>query len=226
MRILVACECSGRVRAAFRKMGHEAYSCDIKPAEDGSPFHIIAENDIHLIDIISGKYFGKWDMVIAHPECRYLCSSGMHWTTRGLRDPFLTEKAFALVKAMFKSPVQHLAIENPIGIINTRIRKADQIIQPYYFGEDASKGTCLWLKNLPLLRPTKFFPPRKVMHKGKLVNRWGNQTDSGQNRFGPSKTRSADRARTYQGIADAMAEQWGDEKALAKHLDAMRELGE
>lgn len=224
MRILIACECSGRVRNAFRKMGHEAYSCDLKEAEDHSPFHIIAENDIHLIDIIAGKHHGKWDMVIAHPECRYLCSSGMHWTTRGLRDPFLTEKALALVKALFQSPVQHLAIENPIGIINTKIRKADQIIQPYYFGEDASKQTCLWLKNLPLLRPTEFYPPRKVIWKGKIRNRWGNQCNSGQNILAPSKTRSADRARTYQGIADAMATQWGDEKILRRHMEAMREL--
>jgi len=224
MRVLIACECSGRVRNAFRKRGHEAYSCDVKEAEDKSPFHIISENDIHLMDIIAGKYHGKWDLVICFPPCTYLYSSGMHWTTRGLRDPFLTEKALALVKALFKSPVKHLAIENPIGIINTRIRKADQIIQPYYFYEDASKQTCLWLKNLPLLKPTKFFPPRKVLYKGKLVNRWGNQTDSGQNRLAPSETRSADRARTYQGIADAMAQQWGDVKALSRHMEALREL--
>ena len=144
MRVLIACECSGRVRNAFRKAGHEAYSCDIKPAEDGSPFHIIAEHDIDLIDIISGKRYGKWDLVIAHPECRYLCSSGMHWTTRGLRDPFLTDKAMALVKAIFQAPVKHLAIENPIGIINTKIRKAGTAVPHPSKSSNLSVGKCIW----------------------------------------------------------------------------------
>lgn len=219
MRILIACECSGRVRDAFRKRGHEAYSCDLKPSENNSPFHILAENDIHLIDIIAGKYHGKWDMVICFPPCTYLCSSGMHWTRRGLRDPFLTEKALALVRALFQSPVKYFALENPIGCISSRIRKPDQIIQPYYFGEDASKATCLWLKGLPKLKPTKFVPPRKVIHNGKKRNRWGNQCDSGQNKLAPSEKRATDRARTYQGIADAMADQWGNVKNLVNQKD-------
>lgn len=226
MRVLIACECSGRVREAFRKRGHDAYSCDLKPPEDGSKFHIIAENDIHLLDIIAGKICGKWDLVIVFPPCTHLCGSGLHWTTRGLRDPALTEQSLAFVKALLKSPVKHLALENPVGCISTRIRKPDQIIQPYYFYEDASKKTCLWLKNLPFLRPTKFYPPRKVLYKGKLVNRWGNQTDSGQNKLSPSEQRATDRARTYQGVADAMADQWGDRKRLKLHIKEMRELGQ
>jgi hypothetical protein len=220
MRVLIACECSGNVRRAFRAMGHEAYSCDVKPAEDGGE-HILVRDEDHLIEIIRT---GNWDLLIAHPECRYLCSSGLHWTTRGARDPKLTEDAIRFVRRLLDSPVKHICIENPVGCISTRIRKYDQKIQPYYFGENASKGTCLWLKNLPLLRPTKFFPPRKAFYKGKTWNRWGNQCDSGQNRLGPSATRSADRARTYQGVADAMAAQWGDEKNLKNHVDSLFDM--
>jgi hypothetical protein len=147
-----------------------------------------------------------WDLMIAHPECTYLSSSGMHWTTRGLRDPRLTENALDFVSRLMCAPIKHIAVENPVGCISTRIRPADQYIQPYQFGEDASKKTGLWLKNLPLLQATKFVKPRLVDGKP----RWSNQTDSGQNKLPPSEKRGLDRAKTYQGIADAMAEQWGN----------------
>ena len=129
----------------------------------------------------------------------------MHWTTRGLRDPKLTEDALAFVQLLMNAPINQIAIENPISVISSRIRKPDQVIQPWQFGHDASKKTCLWLKNLPLLQPTKIIEPRIINGK----QRWGNQTDSGQNRLPPSETRWAERSITYQGIADAMADQWG-----------------
>jgi hypothetical protein len=125
----------------------------------------------------------------------------MHWTTRGLRDPKLTEDALDLVKFLLDAPVPHIALENPIGCISTRIRKPDQITQPWMFGHDAGKATCLWLKNLPPLVPTNVLP--------KPANgRWGNQTPSGQNKLGPSPERAAERSKTYPGIARAMAQQW------------------
>jgi hypothetical protein len=145
-----------------------------------------------------------WDLLIAHPPCTYLSVSGMHWTTRGLRDPKLTEDALDLVRLFMDAPIERIAIENPVSVISSRIRKPDQIIQPYQFGHDASKKTCLWLKNLPLLKPTQMIEPRIVNGKP----RWANQTDSGQNKLPPSKDRWKLRSKTYGGIADAMAAQW------------------
>jgi hypothetical protein len=130
----------------------------------------------------------------------------MHWTTRGLRDPKLTEDALELVKMFMDAPVARIALENPIGVISTRVRKPDQIIQPHQFGHDASKATCLWLSGLPLLAPTQIIAPRMVNGRP----RWANQTDSGQNRLGPSEDRWAKRSATYEGIAEAMADQWGN----------------
>jgi hypothetical protein len=136
----------------------------------------------------------------------------MHWTTRGLRDPQRTVEAIRFAEALWDSPVPKIALENPVSVLSTRSKlgRPNQIIQPYYFGEDASKKTCLWLKNLPLLRPTKFCPGRKVVTGLTTVMRWPNQTDSGQNRLGPSDTRAAERAKTYEGVAQAMSEQWGN----------------
>jgi len=145
-----------------------------------------------------------WDLLIAHPPCTYLSVSGMHWTTRGLRDPKLTEDALDLVRLFLAAPIERIAIENPVSVISSRIRKPDQIIQPYQFGHDASKKTCLWLKGLPLLKPTQMVEPRIVNGK----QRWANQTDSGQNKLPPSKDRWKLRSKTYEGIADAMATQW------------------
>lgn len=200
MKILIACETSGEVREAFRRRGHEAYSCDLLPSDDNSKFHYQGD----IIEVI--KNTENWDLMIAHPPCTYLSVSGMHWTTRGIRDPKLTEDALAFAKMLMEASVHRICIENPVSVISTRIRKPDQIIQPWQFGHDASKKTCLWLKNLPILRPTKYIAPRIVNGK----QRWSNQTDSGQNNLPPSKDRWKIRSKTYTGIAEAMAEQWGN----------------
>jgi hypothetical protein len=191
MKVLIACEFSGTVRDAFARNGHDAWSCDFLPALGR---HIQADVLTVLCD--------GWDLMIAHPPCTYLSNSGIHWNNRG-RGWQETEKALNFVRALMAAPIPHIAIENPVGLIS-RIRKPDQTIQPYQFGHDASKATCLWLKNLPALRPTNYYPPRLV---GRLP-RWGNQTDSGQNRVPPSADRWAIRSLTYQGVADAMAAQW------------------
>jgi hypothetical protein len=195
MKVLIACESSGAVRDAFRARGHFAMSCDLLPSETPGPHH---QGDVREL---LGQ---EWDLLIAHPPCTYLSVSGMHWTTRGLRDPKLTEDALDFVRLFMDAPIERIAIENPVSVISSRIRKPDQIIQPYQFGHDASKKTCLWLKNLPLLKPTQMVEPRIVNGK----TRWGNQTDSGQNKLPPSKDRWKLRSKTYEGIADAMATQW------------------
>jgi hypothetical protein len=170
-------------------------SCDLLPSEQPGPHH---QGDVReLLD-------QEWDLLIAHPPCTYLSVSGMHWTTRGLRDPKLTEDALDFVRLFMDAPIERIAIENPVSIISSRIRKPDQIIQPHQFGHDASKKTCLWLKGLPLLKPTQMVEPRIVNGK----QRWANQTDSGQNKLPPSKDRWKLRSKTYEGIADAMAAQW------------------
>jgi hypothetical protein len=195
MRLLVACEYSGTVRDAFIRQGHDAMSCDLLPTDAPGPHY---QGDV--ADIINDG----WDMMIAHPPCTYLSVSGMHWTARGLRDPQLTEDALAFVKFLMDAPIERIAVENPISVISSRIRKPDQIINPWQFGHDASKRTCLWLKGLPLLTPTEIIEPRIVNGK----KRWANQTDSGQNRLPPSEDRWKIRSETYEGIANAMAKQW------------------
>lgn len=207
-RLLVACEFSGVVRRAFTARGWDAWSCDLLPAEDGDPKHI--QGDVRAV-LADG-----WDLLIAHPPCTYLCSSGLHWNTRVPGRAEKTEEALAFVKTLLAAPVPRIALENPVGCIGTRIRPADQIIQPYQFGHDASKQTCLWLVNLPTLSPTAHVAPRMVNGRP----RWGNQTDSGQNRLGPSADRWAKRSETYTGIAQAMADQWGPvvEQALSRRI--------
>lgn len=196
MRVLVACEYSGAVRNAFIKAGHEALSCDILPTDQPGPHY---QGDVR--DIL----YDGWDLMVAHPPCTYLSVSGMHWTKRGLRDPQLTEDALEFVQLLLDAPIEKIALENPVSVISSRIRKPDQIINPWQFGHDASKKTCLWLKNLPLLVPTNIIEPRIIDGK----KRWGNQTDSGQNKLAPSDDRWKIRSETYAGIAAAMAEQWG-----------------
>jgi site-specific DNA-cytosine methylase len=198
MRVLVACEYSGKVRDAFLKAGHYAMSCDLLPSDS------INSGDHYQGDVTDILDQG-WDLMVAHPPCTYLSVSGMHWTTRGLRDPQLTEDALDFVQTLLDAPIKRIALENPVSIISSRIRKPDQVVQPWMFGHDASKKTCLWLKNLPPLMPTKMVEPRVVNGKP----RWGNQTDSGQNKLGPSEDRWKVRSETYSGIAQAMAEQWG-----------------
>lgn len=193
MKVLIACEYSGTVRNAFSRLGHHAMSCDILPTESEGLHY---QGDVR--DVLSDG----WDLMIAHPPCTYLSVSGMHWTTRGLRDPKLTEDALDFVKLLMAAPIGKIAVENPISIISSRIRKPEQIVQPWWFGDDASKKTCLWLKNLPLLISTNKLT-------GDNKTRRANQTPSGQNKLAPSADRWKIRSKTYEGIAQAMAEQWG-----------------
>ena len=219
MRILIACEYSGRMRREFMALGHDVLSADFEPAEDNSQYHYQGD----CFDLINDQHF---DLMIAHPPCTYLSVSGMHWTVRGLRDPKLTEDALDFVQRLMDAPIPKIAIENPVSIISSRIRKPDQIINPYQFGEDASKKTCLWLKGLPLLHQTVFVEPRLICCGAEVPNRvkygcpncngdkvarprWGNQCDSGQNKLAPSPDRWKERSRTYEGIAKACAAQWG-----------------
>jgi hypothetical protein len=197
MRVLIACEYSATVRDAFRARGHDAWSCDLLPTEKDPAWHY--EGDV--FDII----MDDWDLMIAHPPCTYLCSSGLHWNKRIPGRDALTDEALEFVEKLLGADIPKIALENPIGRIGTAIRSADQIIQPHWFGHDASKATALWLKGLPKLVGTQFIEPRVIDGK----NRWANQTDSGQNRLGPSDDRWKIRSATYHGIADAMADQWG-----------------
>lgn len=194
MRVLVACERFGRVRDAFALRGHDAWSCDL-----------VAAPGKHIRGDVRRVLGRGWDLMVAHPDCTYLCSSGLHWNKRVPGREAKTEEALEFVRELLDAPIPRIALENPIGRIGTAIRPADQILQPWQFGEDASKATAMWLKGLPRLTPTRIVPPRIVNGK----KRWANQTDSGQNRLGPSPDRAMLRAATYQGIADAMADQWG-----------------
>ena len=154
VRILIACEESGTVTGAFRSLGfYNTFSCDILPTSCNHPEWHIQGDVIPLLN-------ETWDAIIAFPPCTYLCSSGMHWTTRGLRDPKLTEDAKAFVLRLWNADCPHIAIENPIGVLSKAIRKPDQIVQPWMFGSDASKQTCLWLKGLPALEHTHVIPPK------------------------------------------------------------------
>ena len=197
MRVLVACEYSGAVRDAFIRAGHDAMSCDLLATDAAGPHY---QGDV--ADVIGDG----WDLMIAHPPCTYLCASGLHWNKRRPERAQQTVKALAFVQMLLDAPIERIALENPIGCISTRIRKPDQTIQPWQFGHDASKATCLWLKNLVPLTPTQTIEPRMVAGR----KRWANQTDSGQNRLPPSADRWKIRSETYQGIADAMATQWGN----------------
>jgi hypothetical protein len=211
-RVLIGCETSGKMREAFRRRGFDAWSCDLLPALDDSPYHIAGD----VFEVIAAR---RWDLLVVHPSCTFLCGSGMHWTRRGLRDPQLTEDALEDVRRLLAADVPMIALENPVGVISTRIRPPCQYVQPYQFGDDASKKTGLWLKNLPRLvaDPAKFVPPRLVewpAGSGKMRQRWANQTDSGQNKLPPSVDRWQQRSETYTGIAEAAAEQWGAVLAL------------
>jgi len=194
-RVLVGCEFSGTVRDAFARKGWDAWSCDLLPTESpGNHFQC---------DVLEVLGMG-WDLAIFHPPCTYLTSSGLHWNKRVPGREQKTQESLDFVKALLAAPIPMIALENPIGRIGTAIRPADQVIQPYEYGHDASKATCLWLKGLPPLRPTQWVSPRIVNGK----KRWGNQTDTGQNKLGPSEDRWKIRSYTYPGIATAMAEQW------------------
>jgi len=220
MRVLVGCEHSGVVRRAFRDLGHDAWSCDLLPAADKDQHHL-QTNVLHILDM-------DWDLAVFHPDCTYLTSSA-EWaygdgpyhqkvkpgTLVGAQRRLARSNAIGFVRCLLDAPIEKIAIENPIGVLSRAIRPPEQVIQPHWFGDDASKATCLWLKNLqPLLR-TKRVMPRAV--DGKIA-RWSNQTDAGQNRLSPSDDRWAKRAETYPGIAAAMADQWGNPAQYAMAL--------
>ena len=184
MRVIVACEYSGRVREAFRKLGHDAWSCDILESEDDSEFHI----QTRIEDVINDG----WDLMIAHPPCTHLAVSGArHFKAK--QESGVQQEALEFVRLLLEANIPKIALENPISIISSKIRKPDQIIQPWQFGHGETKATCLWLKGLPKLVPTNIVDGREQrIHK-----------------MPPSPTRWKERSRTYQGIANAMAQQWG-----------------
>lgn len=192
MRVLVACEYSGVVREAFRARGHDAWSCDLLPADDGSEFHIQGD----VLDVLEDG----WDLMIAHPPCTHLAVSGARWFKDKQAQQ---EEALEFVRHLLEAPIASVALENPVSIISSKIRKPDQIVQPYFFGDEATKTTCLWLKNLPLLVPTNIVGrgDRHVTKSGKSLPKWYN--------LPPSEDRGKIRSRTFEGFAKAMAEQWG-----------------
>ncbi len=210
MKILVACEFSGIVRDAFAMKGHDAWSCDLLPG-DTTGNHLIMDNDMHLKDTL---YNDKWDLVIAHPPCTRLTNSVIWYIKKNNLWQEVRQAALFFNMILYcpakriciENPVQHGYVRNSNPYNDVLIRKYDQTIQPYQFGEDASKRTCLWLKNLPLLKPTKYISGR-LTKKGKIV--WGNQTNGGWNKLSPSFSRGHERSKTFQGVAWAMAEQWG-----------------
>jgi hypothetical protein len=205
MKVAVICETSGKVREAFRARGHIAWSCDILPADDGSQHHCTMD----AVEFLNRIPDGWLDLIIMHPPCTALAVSGNHVYAAGkprhgerLRAAQWTYDLWELAKRK----AHRVALENPQGVLCTLTTiPKPQFIQPYDFGHDASKKTGLHLHNLPPLQPTLGVTGRMVNG----VQRWSNQTDSGQNRLGPSEDRWKLRSETYQGIADAMADQWG-----------------
>jgi hypothetical protein len=228
--VLIACEESGVVRRAMRDAGVDAWSCDTLPARDGSPFHF-------QCDVRELLNLGMWRGIIAFPPCTYLASSGLHWNKRMLGRAEKTEEALRFVTDILNAPAKFKALENPVGCISTRVVKdgdrysvlgksdsraaiKPQYIQPYEHGDDASKRTGIYLHNLPPLKidPARRIPGRVVVYKGKAVERWSNQTDSGQNRLGPSDERAMLRSETFPGIAESMVRAWAEILKAPKHL--------
>lgn len=202
MKILVACEFSGRVRDAFRKRGHDAWSCDLLPTELPGPHY---ESSIeHILQFTENE----WDMMIAFPPCTHLCSSGARYWLEKQKDG-RQQQAITFFMYLFESSISKICCENPVGILSTIYRKPDQYIQPYQFGDPYIKKTGLWLKNLPLLEYTNIVEPIAHWHGG--CRRGGKKMDGSRT---PCKLPTAlkygkDRSITFNGIADAMAEQWG-----------------
>jgi hypothetical protein len=181
MRVLVACEFSGIVRDAFAKRGHDAWSCDLLPTE--SPGQ-------HILGGVEDILDDEWDLMVAHPPCTHLAVSGARWFSEKF---LLQAEALAFVALLLEAPIPKIALENPISIISTKIRKPDQIIQPWQFGHPETKATCLWLKGLPPLSPTEIVDGRQArIH-----------------REPPGPDRWKNRSRSFRGIAEAMAAQWG-----------------
>jgi len=199
MRVLVACEYSGTVRDAFRRLGHDAVSCDLLPTEAPGP---------HVVGDVLGVLDDGWDLMVAHPPCTHLCVSGARWFDEKQEEQ---REALEFVRTLLDAPILRIALENPVGVISSRIRPPDQIIQPWQFGHDASKSTCLWLQGLPSLVPTGPLVGPRIVDG---LPRWANQSDTGQNRLGPGEGRWKIRSETYSGIAEAMAAQWGDARLV------------
>lgn len=233
MNILIACEESQSVCKAFRNLGFQAFSCDILPSSGGHPewhykcdiFEIINNNggllengETHYVD-------GKWDLMIAHPPCTYLSVSGARWFYHPddkqlpveLRRPHPRfpnrakdrDDALNFFIKLFESPIEKIAIENPVGIVSSKYRKPDQTIHPWMFGDEASKATCLWLKNLPQLVPTNIVGKgeRVVLSSGRSLPKW--YSDSFHTSI-PTELRRTLRSKTFEGIANAMAQQWSN----------------
>ena len=184
MRVLVACDFSGVVRRAFRDLGHDAYSCDLLPAEDGEDIWHFQE------DVRNRLTWTHWDLLIAHPPCTHLAVSGARWFKDKQKEQ---QEALEFVQTLMDAPIPRICIENPISIISSRIRKPDQILQPWQYGHGETKATCLWLKNLPKLTPTNIVEGREAR----------------VHRMPPGPDRWKERSRTFPGIAAAMATQWG-----------------
>lgn len=204
MKILVACEESQEVTKAFRARGHEAYSCDILDCSGGHP-------EWHIQGDVLSELKKDWDMVLAFPPCTHLAVSGAAHFAAKRADGRQQEGIDFFLEFTKLDHVPKVAIENPIGIMSKIYRKPNQIIQPYQFGENASKRTCLWLKGLPNLIETNRVQGRMVTTpSGKVVERWANQCSNyGHDKTAPSPERSRIRSKTYSGIANAMADQWG-----------------
>lgn len=225
MKILIGCEESQTVCKSFRAKGHEAYSCDILECSGGHPewhfkMDVFKAIKAGLLTLQNGGTINidNWDIGILFPDCTYLtCSAEWAYkegpyhqklkpgTLAGKERVKARADAYEFFMALYNCGISKIAIENPVGIMSRYFRKPDQVIQPYQFGENASKATCLWLKNLSLLKHTTYYEPRTVNNK----KYWGNQTDGGQNKLPPSADRAKLRSKTYAGIATAMADQWG-----------------
>lgn len=198
MRVLVACEFSGIVRDAFRARGHDAWSCDLLPCD--SPWHLVGDARRFLDEAPDGK---PWDLMIAHPPCTHLAVSGAAHFSEKIADG-RQDAALDFVARLMCAPIPMIAVENPVSIISTKIRKPDQVIHPWQFGHKEQKSTCLWLKNLRPLRPTKNVY-REMMELPKKERERIHYLSPGPDRW-------AERSKTFEGIADAMAEQWGGEQ--------------
>ena len=196
MRVLVACEYSGAVRDAFIKLGHDAVSCDLLPTDVPGPHH-----QGSVLDILDDG----WDMMIAFPPCTHLAVSGARWFAAKRADG-RQQQGIDFFMALANANIPKIAIENPVGIMSTEWRKPDQIVQPWQYGHEATKTTCLWLKGLPELTPTNVVGKvaRHVTKSGRSLPEWYN--------LPPSEDRWKIRSKTFQGIADAMADQWGGAK--------------
>lgn len=192
MRVLVACEYSGAVRDELIKLGHDAWSCDLLEGEG-------VYKDKHYWTAVENIIDDGWDMMIPHPPCTHLAVSGARW----FKDKVVEQaEALEFVQMLMDAPIPHIAIENPVSVISSRIRKPDQIVQPWMFGDPFTKTTCLWLKNLPLLKPTNIVDKgdRHITKSGKSLPAWYN--------LPPSEDRAKIRSKTFPGMAQAMAEQW------------------